>query len=464
MTNQEKSTAEWQALDSAHHVHSFTDPKAMAAKGTIVVTRGEGCWIWDSEGNRILDGMAGLWCVNVGYGRRELVEAASRQMEALPYYSNHFQSATPQMIALADKLAELTPGDLDHVFFANSGSEANDTVVRVVRRYWQLQGQPAKQIFIGRTLGYHGSTLAATSLGGMAHMHAMGHSLLPGFAHIPHPHWYLSGTALDRDAFGLECARALEAKILELGAENVAAFIGEPVQGAGGVIDPPATYWPEIQRICRKYDILLVADEVICGFGRTGRWFGSQTYAIQPDVMPMAKGLSSGYLPVAAVAVNDRVFAAINEGGLIAHGYTYSGHPVACAVALANIDIIEREGLVDRVREEIGPYFRTVLGQLADSHANIGELRGVGLMAALELVSDRAIRSPFAAEQAAAIAVREKCLENGLIARAVNQAMVLSPALTISRSEVDQMAERLEKSIDAVADRLIATAGELGTA
>ncbi|MGL3820656.1 aspartate aminotransferase family protein [Sphingopyxis sp. R3-92] len=444
-------TATLQAIDAAHHIHSFADPKALAEKGSRIIKRGEGCYVWDNDGNRLLDGMAGLWCVAVGYGRQELADVAARQMTELAFYNNHFGTSTPQMIELAHKIAELTPEGLDHILFANSGSEANDTVVRVVRRYWMLRGQPTKQSFIGRELGYHGSTLCAVSLGGMSHMHGMAPEILPGFEHIIHPHHYLHGGDLTPEAFGLKAARALEDKILALGADNVAAFIAEPVQGAGGVIDPPSTYWPEIQRICRKYDVLLVADEVICGFGRTGEWFGSQLYDIQPDLMPMAKGLSSGYVPIAAVAVGKRVFDVINEGGLLAHGFTYSGHPVACAVASANIDIIAREGLVERVRDDIGPYLHNSLRQMADGHPLVGEVRGVGLVAALQLMRDKGSKTQFAANDAAAIFCRETLWDHGLIARAVGQAMVLSPPLVISRLEVDEMVDKMKLGLDATA-------------
>lgn len=278
MSSVERNTKEWQDLDVAHHLHPFTDPKYFDTKGPLVVTRAEGCYVWDSNGRKILDGMAGLWCVNVGYGRKELIDASHKQMQELAYYNVFFQSSTPPQIELSRVLAELTPGDLNHFFFTNSGSEANDTIIRMVRHFWEVEGKPEKHIFIGRTLGYHGSTLAATSLGGMQAMHDMGKSLLPGFEHIMHPHHFANGNGQTREAFGIKAAQALEEKILELGAENVAAFVAEPVQGAGGVIEPPATYWPEIQRICKKYDVLLVADEVICGFGRLGHWFGSQAY------------------------------------------------------------------------------------------------------------------------------------------------------------------------------------------
>lgn len=451
MLQAERATAEWQALDRTHHLHPFTDPKALAARGVKVITSSDGCYVWDSDGNKILDGMAGLWCVNVGYGRTELSDVAKRQMDILPYYNSFFQSSTPTQIELAQKLAGLTPPGLDHFFFANSGSEANDTIIRLVRHFWAVQGKPEKHVFIGRNLAYHGSTLAATSLGGMSYMHAMGKSLLPGFEHIMEPHHYVHGAGLSPEEFALKAAGALEEKILELGADSVAAFIGEPIQGAGGVIDPPEGYWPEIERICRKYDILLVSDEVICGFGRAGNWFGQQTYGFTPDLMTMAKGLSSGYLPIAGVAMNGRVYDTLGEGGLIAHGYTYSGHPVSCAVAMANIDIIEREGLVERTREETGPYLKNALRQLCDDHPLVGEVRGAGLIFGLQLVRDKATREFFAKEDEPAVRCRDHCLEHNLIMRAVGQSMVICPPLIISRNEMDELVEKAKLGLDETA-------------
>lgn len=455
MVDAQISTEAWRELDDRHHLHPFSDPRELAARGTTIITRGEGSYVWDSDGNKILDGMAGLWCVNVGYGRGELVEVAAKQMRDLPYYNSFFQSATPSQISLAKRLSEVTPEGIDNFFFTNSGSEANDTVIRLVHHYWKLAGQPSKRVFIGRNLGYHGSTVAATSLGGMKAMHDLGHELLPGFEHIMEPHWYMHGANLTPEHFAQVAAAALEDKILAIGAANVAAFIAEPVQGAGGVIDPPPGYWEQIQAICRRHDILLVADEVICGFGRLGEWFGSQYYGIEPDLMPMAKGLSSGYLPIAAVGISDHVHRMLYSGGAIPHGYTYSGHPVACAVAEANIDIIEREGLVDRVREDIAPYFRAVLRQVADVHTLVGELRGAGLLAGLQLVKDRAERIFFDPAEKVALTCREIALQNGLIARAVGHTMVLCPPLTITRGEIDEMAEKMAIS-------LAATAGQYG--
>jgi len=450
----ERETNEWQALDVAHHLHPFTDPKYYNDHKPLVVSKAEGVYIWSSDGRKILDGMAGLWCVNVGYGRKELIEASDKQMRELAYYNSFFQSSTPTQIELSHVLADLTPAGLDHIFFTNSGSEANDTIVRMVRHFWQVEGKPQKTKFISRTLAYHGSTVAATSLGGMQNMHDMGHSLLPDFEHITHPHWYMDDAGLSPEEFGVKAAQALEDKILELGADNVAAFIGEPIQGAGGVIDPPLTYWPEIQRICRKYDVLLVADEVICGFGRVGHWFGSEMYGIEPDLMPMAKGLSSGYLPIAAVAYNKRVHDTLKEGGVFSHGYTYSGHPVACAVALANIQVLKDEKLIERVKTDTGPYFRKALQEVLGDHPLVGEIRGAGLLAGIQLVKNKETRELFPAEQQSAIICRDHCLENGLIMRAVGQSMVTSPPLVISHAEIDEMVETARKALDVTADEL----------
>ena len=438
MSGVKRETEEWQKLDISHHLHPFTDPKYFDNKKPLIINKADGVYVWDTDGRKILDGMAGLWCVNIGYGRKELIEASDRQMRELPYYNVFFQSGTPPQIELAHVLAELTPRNLDHFFFTNSGSEANDTIVRMARHYWEVKGQPNKKTFIGRTLGYHGSTVAATSLSGMKNMHDMGGSLMPGFEHIMHPHHYSLGGDLTPEEFGLKAAAALEDKILELGADTVAAFIGEPVQGAGGVIEPPTTYWPEIQRICRKYDVLLVVDEVICGFGRLGHWFGCEAYGVEPDMMPMAKGLSSGYLPIAAVAYHKRIHDVIQEGGVFSHGYTYSGHPVACAVALANIQAIKDDNLIERVRTDTAPYFRKAFATLED-HPLVGEVRGAGLLAGVQLIKDKESRTLFPADVPVGLMCRDHCLEHGLIVRAVGQSMVASPPLIISHSEIDRM-------------------------
>ncbi len=440
-------TAELQKLDAAHHIHPFTDANGLAAKGARVITRGEGVWLTDSEGHRIIDGMAGLWCVNIGYGRKELAQAAAKQMEELSYYNTFFQTTHVPAIALAAKLAELAPGDLNHVFFAGSGSEANDTNIRLVRRYWQVKGQPEKRIIIGRWNGYHGSTLGGGSLGGMKPIHSHG-GKIDGIEHIGQPYWWAEGGSMTEDEFGLLRARELEAKIEELGADKVAAFIGEPIQGAGGVIVPPKTYWPEIQRICRKHGILLIADEVITGFGRTGNWFGSQTFDITPDIMTIAKGLSSGYAPIGGSIVSDDVARVVAEGGEFFHGYTYSGHPVACAVALENLRIIQEEGIVEHVRDVAHPYLAERWHALAD-HPLVGETKLVGLMGSLILTPDKAARAKFAGEEGdVGYRARERCFANNLIMRAVGERMIIAPPLVITPSEIDQLVERAKKSLD----------------
>ncbi len=436
------STDQWQALDRAHNIHPFTDPKYFDEYGARIITRADGCYVYDSDGNKILDGMAGLWCVNVGYGNKDLIETAQRQLETLPYYNTFFQSASPTQIELAVELSKITPGDLNHFFFANSGSEANDTVIRLVRHYWKTRGHSTKTTFISRKKAYHGSTLAAVSLGGMAGMHQFDANLLPGFEHILEPHWYAHGADMTPENFGVYAAQKLEEKILELGPENVAAFIGEPIQGAGGVIDPPMSYWGAVNRICKKYDILLIADEVICGFGRTGEWFGTNYYGIEPDIICMAKGLSSGYLPISAVAMNPKVHETIHEGGTIFHGYTYSGHPVCCAVATTNLQIMQRDGLVEQVRAETAPYFRKNLEQLANNHNIIGEVRGAGLIAALQLVKDKNTKEFFDPSSGAGIVCREANLTRGLIMRAVEDSMILCPPLIITKSEIDELVEK----------------------
>ncbi len=447
-------TKEWQAIDSRHHLHPFTDYKATHAKGSRIITRGEGVYIWDSNGNRILDGMAGLWCVNVGYGRKELLDAAHRQMAELPYYNTFFQTSHPPALELARLLAEVTPEGLNHVFFTNSGSESNDTVLRTVRRYWELEGKPSKTIVISRKNAYHGSTIAGASLGGMTPMHRQGGLPIPDIVHITQPYWYLEGGDASPDEFGLDAARALERKIAELGEDRVAAFIAEPIQGAGGVVVPPDTYWPEIKRICERHEILLVADEVICGFGRTGKWFGSDYYDLKPDLMSIAKGLSSGYLPIGGVMFSDQVAEAlIEKGGEFQHGFTYSGHPVCCAVATANVRILRDEGIVERVENDTGPYFQARLRELGD-HPLVGEVRGAGLIAGILLVKDKRTRQRFVRPGDVGLICRDYSLDNGLVMRATEDSMVLSPPLVISREEIDELVALARKSLDMTAAEL----------
>ncbi|MBP6736446.1 MAG: aspartate aminotransferase family protein [Rhodobacteraceae bacterium] len=440
-------TAELQALDAAHHMHPFTDANALAKKGARIITSAKGVWLRDSEGNKIIDGMAGLWCVNIGYGRTELGDVAKRQMDELSYYNTFFQTTHVPAIALAAKIAELAPGDLNHVFFAGSGSEANDTNIRLVRRYWQVKGMPEKRVIIARKNGYHGSTIGGGSLGGMTPIHSHG-GKLDGIVHIDQPDWWSEGGDMTPEDFGLARAQALETAINEIGVDKVAAFIGEPIQGAGGVIVPPATYWPEIQRICDKYGILLIADEVITGFGRTGNWFGSQTFGIKPHIMTIAKGLSSGYQPIGGSIISDEVFNVVAEGGELYHGYTYSGHPVAAAVALENLRILQEEGIIDHVRNVAHPYLAERWAALTD-HPMVGEAKLVGLMGSIALTPNKATRAKFASEAGTVgYKVRERCFANNLIMRHVGDRMIIAPPLVITPAEIDVLIERAKKSLD----------------
>ena len=446
-------TRDWQTLDSAHYLHPFTDHKQLAARGARIVTRAEGVYIYTSEGQKILDGMSGLWCVALGYGRKELSDAAYKQLLELPYYNSFFQSTTPPAIELARILKEVTPPQFNHVFYTGSGSEANDTLVRLVRRYWQLLGNPERNVIISRWNGYHGSTIAGASLGGMKPMHEQlgPDGGLPGIVHINQPYWFGEGGDLSPAEFGLKCARELEQKIEEVGPHRVAAFIGEPVQGAGGLVIPPETYWPEIQRIVDKYGILFASDEVICGFGRTGQWFGCEHYGTRPDFMTMAKALSSGYLPIGGLMVGDRVAdVLIDKGGEFFHGFTYSGHPVACAVAIANLEIFRRERVVERVREETAPYLSQRWQELA-SHPLVGEARSLGLLAAIELVPAIRPRRFFEPRGEVGLRMRENCTRNGLVMRATRDTLFIAPPLVISRSEIDELLSKVVRSLDETA-------------
>ena len=447
-------TKHWQALDAAHHIHPFTETQALNKKGVRVITKADGIYVWDSEGHRLIDGMSGLWCVNVGYGRKEIAQAAYDAMNELPYYNLFFQTTNPYATELAAKIASVLPAGLDRIMFANSGSEANDTALKLIRYYWNLQGKPQKKIHISREYAYHGVTMAAASLSGLTPMHPQWDLPLPGFEKVPTVYWYGFGGDKDPNAYGLEVARKLEEKILELGADRVASFSAEPVHGAGGLMFPPDSYWPEIQRICKKYDVLLHLDEVITGFGRTGKWFGAQTFNIAPDIMTMAKGISSGYQPISAVALGGRVGEAIataNEE--LVHGFTWSGHPVACAVSLKNLEIIEREKLVERVHDDIGPYFQAKIRELTN-HPLVGEVRGIGLLGAIELVKDKKTRTFFPPDTNVGTMCRNHCFANGLVMRAIRDTMVLAPPMIVKREQVDEIVMLARRCFDLTAKDL----------
>jgi putrescine aminotransferase len=453
---EKRSRGDWQKLDKDHHLHPFTDHKSLHEKRSRIITRAEGVYIFDADGNRILDGMSGLWCVNAGYGRQELIDAATAQMKELPYYNNFFQCAHPPAIELASMLQKLSPPQFNRVFFAGSGSESNDTILRMVRTYWDLMEQPQRHTIISRHNAYHGSTVAAASLGGMKPMHKQSGLPIPGIVHVDQPYWFGSDRSLSPEAFGLAAARAIEEKIKELGPEKVAAFIGEPIQGAGGVIVPPDSYWPEVQRICDEYGILLISDEVITGFGRLGKWFGADHFGTRPDFMTFAKGVTSGYLPLGGVFVSDRVAdVLIEKGGEFFHGYTYSGHPVACAVAIANLKLIQDEDLVHRIATDIGPYLQDRWRGLGD-HPLVGDTRMVGLMGAFELVKDKATLERFDEGQGAGPLFRDLLMQEGVCMRAVGDTIICAPPFVLSHAEADELIEKAWTALDKARDALSA--------
>lgn len=434
--------------DAEHCFHPFSNYHDLNTKGARMIEKAEGIYIYDETGHEILDAMSGLWCVNMGYSCKPLIDAATEQLSQLPYYNLFFQTSHPPAAKLAKLLSEVTPDGMNHVFFTGSGSECNDTVVRMVRYYWANLGKTSKKTIIARKNAYHGSTIAGASLGGMAFMHKQTGCVVPDIVHIDQPYAFEECSGDDIEAFGIERARQLEEKILELGEENVAAFIAEPIQGAGGVIIPPESYWPEIQRICDKYEILLVADEVICGFGRTGEWFASDTYNIRPDLLCMAKGITSGYLPLGGVMVRDNVAEVLKAADSeFAHGFTYSGHPAACAVAIANIEEMKAQNIIPTLKESIVPYFADKWKEL-EQHPLVAEARTKGMVGAIEIVRDKATKERYEKTLEVGMQCREHCVASGLIMRAVGDTMIVSPPLIITKEEIDLLVERAKLALD----------------
>ncbi len=435
-----------QASDKAHFLHPFSDFKEMGHNGTRLVSQAEDIYIHSSEG-KLLDGMSGLWCCNLGYSQQAIVDAVGKQLQELPYYNSFFQCSHPPAIQLAEELAKIAPDHINNVFYTNSGSEGNDTVIRLVRRYWDLKGQPDKRVIISRKNAYHGSTVAAASLGGMGFMHEQ-FNVLPDIVHVDQPYWFGEGGDLTPDELGLKAAKSLEDKILELGVENVACFIAEPIQGAGGVIIPPVTYWPEVKRILNKYDILFVSDEVIFGFGRTGKWFGCDYYDTKPDLINFAKAVTNGYQPLGGVMIADKVADVLKaDGGEFGHGFTYSGHPAACAAALATLKIIHEQNIVENVDKVSGPYFSKRLQQLAD-HPIVGEVRSVGMVGAIELVKDKASRTRFSDNSDAGAACRDASIANGLVMRATGDTMIIAPPLIMTLEQIDELFDKAKLALD----------------
>jgi putrescine---pyruvate transaminase len=455
-----RSTGDYQRIDAAHHLHAFVDQKALNQEGPRVMVRGEGVYLWDNDGNRYIDGMSGLWCTNVGYGRKELVEAATRQMSELSYYNMFFHTTHPAVVELSERLFELLGNRFSHVVYTNSGSESNEVLIRTVRRFWDVMGKPEKKVLIGRVNGYHGSTVGSASLGGMSFMHEMGDLPIANITHVDEPYWYANGGDLTPEAFGKQAALSLERKILELGADRVAAFVAEPFQGAGGMIFPPDGYWQEIERICRKYDVLLCADEVIGGFGRTGEWFAHRYFGFEPDLVCIAKGLTSGYVPMGGLVMSRRVGEALVErGGVYAHGLTYSGHPVAAAVALANLDVLQNEQLVDRVRTDTGPYLQKALRDAFGDHALVGEIQGAGMVGAIQFAKNKTTRERFADEAELTWHSRTVGFELGAIVRSTNGRLIVAPPLVIDHAQIDELIGKMREAVDATAAKLVAEVG-----
>jgi 4-aminobutyrate--pyruvate transaminase len=442
-----------QQRDVRYQMHPYTNAVKHQAAGPTILERGEGIYVYDDQGNRYLEGMAGLWSVAVGFGEQRLVEAATRQMQKLPYYHTFTGKSNGPSIELAEKLVGYTRGRMVSTFFTNSGSEANDTVVKMVWYYNNALDRPLKKKIIARKKSYHGVTVATASLTGLPGNHRDFDLPLPQMKHTSCPHFYREGLPGETEEdFATRLAFELEELILQEGRETVAAFIGEPLMGAGGVIVPPRTYWEKIQAVCRKYDLLVIADEVITGFGRLGTLFGSEKFGIEPDIMVLSKQLTSSYQPLAAVLLNERVASVLashsGKLGTFSHGYTTSGHPVATAVALENLKIIEERHLVENAAAS-GEVMQKALRALGD-HPLVGEVRGVGLIAAVELVADKATRLPFDPPGKLGLAIYERAQQNGLIIRGIQDSIAFCPPLIITPTQIHDMVDRFVRTLEDV--------------
>jgi L-2,4-diaminobutyrate transaminase len=448
-------------MDKQSHLHPFTLLADHLKTGPKVMLEGQGVTVRDNLGHEYIDSMAGLWCVNVGWGREEIVTAISEQARQLAYYHSFASMANEPAIQLADRLMHIAPGRMSKVFFGNSGSDANDTNVKLVWYYNNLRGKPDKKKIIARRRAYHGVTVASASLTGLDMVHTAFDLPLPNILHTDTPYYYRDAEpGLTEREYSKQLANSLEQLILREGHATVAAFIAEPVMGAGGVIVPPEGYFEEIQPILRKYDILMIADEVICGFGRCGAWFGSELFGIEPDMVTVAKALTSGYVPMSGSLISGEMWEVLVSGtpevGAFGHGFTYSAHPLAAAAALANLDIMEREQLPARA-QKIGTYFQQQLREKIGPHPLVGEVRGVALIAAVELVKDRATKQPFPLDLKIGPRMAKLCMDEGLITRALPQinALSFSPPLVITESECDEVVARFGRALDQLADELV---------
>ncbi|MBS1991972.1 MAG: aminotransferase class III-fold pyridoxal phosphate-dependent enzyme [Cyanobacteria bacterium SZAS LIN-3] len=432
--------------DRAYHLHPFTDHADMHKSGTHVVHSGEGIYVVDETGKKLLDGLAGLWCVNVGYGCKEIIEAVTTQMTRLAFYPSFFNSTTEPAIMLSERLAQLAPARLNRTFFSNSGSEANETALKTIRAYYKLRGEEARHKIISRKFAYHGVTMASASLTGLANCHGAFNLPLPGYYHAPAPYPYFENSDMDEESYGKWCIEETERLILAEDPKTIAAIFAEPIQGAGGVIVPPPGYLQALRQLARKYNLLFVADEVITGFGRLGDWFASSLFELDPDIMTLAKGITSGYLPMGATMVSDEIAEVLIKGGNFAHGFTYSGHPTVAAAALANLDYISKHNLIEHVKNEVGPYFQQKLWALKD-HAAVGNVRGYGLIGALELVPAGG-RAAIVPNSYIGIPAANLCREEGVIVRGIRDAIAMSPPLVITRDEIDIMFSGIERALD----------------
>ncbi len=441
------NTEQLKQLDIAHHLHPRTNLKRHARTGPFILARGEGVYVWDTDGNQYIDAAAGLWNINVGHGRKELAEAARQQIEEIAYGPTFFGLATPPPIELAAKLAAMYPGPVNHFQFTSGGAESNETAIKIARYYWALRGKPEKITIISRFIGYHGIAMGALSATGIPAFWEHFGPRPAGFVHLMAPYPYRNADdPEDEDAFVDKLIAELEETIASIGAGNIAAMIGEPVQGAGGVIVPPDVYWKRVEKVLKANDILLIADEVITGFGRTGAMFGAETYDYQPDIVSIAKGISSGYIPLGAVGVTDQIYETMLEpDAMFMHGFTYSGHPVACAVAMSNIVILEDEDLTANAKIQ-GTRLLARLEELLP-HQNVGDVRGKGLMMMVEVVKDKDSKEPFTAADDAGPRLAAAVRKHGIVPFASEKGIMLSPPLTVSSQEADRIAEAVERSI-----------------
>src|SRR5579863_9609306 len=445
--------------DVATELHPYTDARLHEKTGPIVIDRGEGIYVYDTAGNEYMEAMAGLWSVCVGFNEPRLVQAAAAQMSKLPYYHLFSHKSHEPAIRLGEKLIAMTPAQLTRVFFTNSGSEANDTVVKLVWYYNNALGRPKKKKFLSRQKAYHGITVASGSLTGLPNNHRDFDLPAIPVRHLTCPHFYRFGNAGETEAqFTARLLAEAEKVILEEGADTIAAFIGEPLMAAGGVMPPPAGYWPGIESLCRKYDILLVSDEVINGFGRVGSPFGAQHYGFKPDIMVVSKQLTSSYVPLAAVLFSEAVYSAVADNtakiGTFGHGFTTSGHPLAMAIALENLKIIEERDLMGQAAR-VGAFMQQELAPLT-SHPLVGEVRGCGLIAGLELVEDKLTRRPFDAQLKVGARAFGLGHQNGLIVRAIGDTIALCPPMIITEAQMQELFVRLRATLDQAAAELVA--------